>query len=484
MPTRVLDLGQGFEVDVVRLFESSGELAPFVALSHCWGTSHRLMLTRETFDKVKGGIALADLPQTFRDAVKITKKLGLRYLWIDSLCILQDDDEDWEREASRMADVYAKSYITIAASASRDDSSGIFPTWQARSTHLAVSPDAMSLRRSPMYGNAAPLVQLRNQGEVHYLARSAFALSDAIAGPQSELCVSIEWMPSSMTSKPQLYCIPLFGCPLDPPGSQPLNSRGWTLQERLLSPRTLHYCIDQIYWECNICMLSEDGGRIRTDKYNFTEILETQQLPLEKHGICGAGPGLSLIEGYTIDDSVGRWRGGWLSTIEDYSAREFSHTADKLPALSGLATALTKATGDAYYAGLWRNHILEDLHWRVYARNEKRIQVPGGFAHVLGEQLCTAMRPAEYRAPTWSWASIDAKIKFIPLDFERILTEFAGCDVTPAGKDRFGRASEGWIKLKVSHKAPELRLSFARGYLTLILGPIEADIAGRSRFPT
>src|SRR5438552_2841114 len=128
-----------------------------------------------------------------------------------------------------------------------------------------------------MYGNAAPLILPANQCQVHYLAQSPFALlSGAIAGFQSELCISVEWMPSSMTSKPEFYGIPFFGRPLDPPGQQPLNSRGWTLQERLLSPRTLHYCIDQIYWECNVCMFSEDGACIRADKYNFTHVLETQ----------------------------------------------------------------------------------------------------------------------------------------------------------------------------------------------------------------
>jgi hypothetical protein len=164
---------------------------------------------------------------------------------------------------------------------------------------------------------------------------------------------------------------------------------------------------------------------------------------------------MSLIEGYfpTHGSAIGRWGGGWLATIEDYSSRKFRHTADKLPALSGLATALTRATGDTYFAGLWRNHILEDLHWRVYARKESRIQVPGGFDHVLGEPLCSPVRPAEYRAPTWSWASIDAKIKFVALDFKRILTQFIGCAITPAGSNRFGRISGGWIKLKVSQQA-------------------------------
>lgn len=464
LPTRVLDLGQGFEVDVVQLFESSGELDRFVALSHRWGASPRMILTRETFDEFKRGIASADLPKTFRDAARITKELGLRYLWIDCLCIIQNDEQDWENEASRMAGVYANAYVTIAASASEDDSTGVFPTPQAKSEVTLASPDAMSLGRSPMF--VTPMVVPANEDEVLYASGSDFALfGGGVADPRSELCVSVEWMPSSTASSPQTYSIPAFGRPIDPPMLHPLNSRGWTLQERILSRRTLHYSADQIYWECDGGILSEDGAKIKSTGYNFLHLLRTQQIPLEEHGLGGRGNvGITLIEGQppvspnTTGLAAGRWRGGWLSTIEEYSARKFTRNTDKLPALSGVAQLLSSATDDAYYAGLWRSHILEDLHWRVYAREERRIQVRGGFAHDFGEQLCTPMRPAEYRAPTWSWASIDATVKFIPLDFERILTTFIDCHVTPAGSDPFGKVSGAWVKLKVSQKAPEPQL--------------------------
>ena len=113
-----------------------------MTLSHCWGTSRRLMATKETLKDLQGGVAVSSLPETFRDAIVITRRLGIRYLWIDYLCIIQDDPQDWEREASKMADVYRNSYLTISAAASADSSSGCFP---ARTADSYVSPATASL---------------------------------------------------------------------------------------------------------------------------------------------------------------------------------------------------------------------------------------------------------------------------------------------------------------------------------------------------
>jgi hypothetical protein len=146
----------------------------------------------------------------------------------------------------------------------------------------------------------------------------------------------------------------------------------------------------------------------------------------------------------------GRWAGGWLAVVEQYSRRKLTYDVDKLPALSGFASFIANRTGDEYYAGLWRDHILEDLHWRVYSRMEYRQQVPGGFKATYGEKLCDVITPAAYRAPSWSWASLDAFIKFIPLDFDRVRADLIQANITPAGKDPFGRVTAGWIKLRVS----------------------------------
>jgi len=98
MPTRVLALDQENGL-MVRLMDNPNQRGCYIALSHCWGKSHRLTLTQATMSRLKEGVLIADLPKTFRDAFKIARKLQLRYLWIDSLCIIQDDTVDWEQEA-------------------------------------------------------------------------------------------------------------------------------------------------------------------------------------------------------------------------------------------------------------------------------------------------------------------------------------------------------------------------------------------------
>jgi hypothetical protein len=160
-----------------------------------------------------------------------------------------------------------------------------------------------------------------------------------------------------------------------------------------------------MYFECNVCILAEDGSRMAARDYNMTKLVEGQRSPLDKHGLGGISGGISLIEGHPPipGNSIGRWAGGWLGVNEDYTSRQLTKGEDKLPALSGLANRLAKITGDTYFAGLWRAHILEDLHWRVYARAELRTQIPGGFSHVYGEQKCTPSKPSTYRAPSWSW---------------------------------------------------------------------------------
>ena len=370
------------------------------------------------------------------------------------LGIIQDDARDWEREAARMAAVYENCHLCIAADASNDDSSGCFPSQQSRMDCLYVSPDVLSTGRRPMYANAAPVMaDAPRGGAASYASQGTFMLFKRHElGATAEMTLSIEWMPSSRRSDPRPYNIPQFGCPIDPPAYQPLSTRAWTLQERLLSPRTIHYAQDQMYWECKVCMLGEDGCRISTEsiKFSMEQLIAGQRLPLDQHGI-GASSGLSLIEGYppvASGEAIGRWKGGWLWVVEQFTTRQVTVGDDKLPALSGLANRLAIATGDTYYAGLWRAHILEDLNWRVYAREESRVMVPGGFAHVFGAQQCTPARTARYRAPSWSWASLDAHIIFVHLDFRRILTEFIDCHVTPAGLDPFGRVTDGWIKLK------------------------------------
>lgn len=127
-PSRLVYVGTQ-ESDSLRLCEGATITAGvrYTTLSHCWGdTLQRKTLTQHNIGAWKRAIPDDELTQTFRDAVKVTQYLGVQYIWIDSLCIIQDSNADWLHEASIMSDVYKYSYCTIAATAATNDNSGCF----------------------------------------------------------------------------------------------------------------------------------------------------------------------------------------------------------------------------------------------------------------------------------------------------------------------------------------------------------------------
>lgn len=129
LPTRVLDVELGQNSAMIRLQDTVniGTSYQYLALSHCWGNVQTTtLLTSASMQRYYTVIHLHELPKTFRRAVSITRELGYRYLWIDSLCIIQDSEEDWKRESVRMGDIYRNSTCCIAAVASDDDDGGCF----------------------------------------------------------------------------------------------------------------------------------------------------------------------------------------------------------------------------------------------------------------------------------------------------------------------------------------------------------------------
>lgn len=123
MPTRLLDVFGGS----VKLSEHFGsEFQDYIALSHCWGKAQPLRTLSTNIAQHRDDIPIASLPKTFLDSIDVARYLGVRFVWIDSLCIIQDSKDDWEHESSRMADVYGCSYLTILATASEDGRGGLF----------------------------------------------------------------------------------------------------------------------------------------------------------------------------------------------------------------------------------------------------------------------------------------------------------------------------------------------------------------------
>jgi len=198
MPTRVLDVGDS-EDSRVFLVETQGQCGQYTALSHCWGESNSFLTTRDTLEEMKGGFMLEQTPATFRDAIIITRKLGIRYLWIDSLCIIHGDTKDWETESSKMGEVYRDAYLTIGASNASSDVEGFLkPRLLACSSLKVVFPGGMTHQ-----------IYLLDTTDQRYSNDDRERFLD-----------------------------------------EPLITRGWTLQEAYLSRRQLKFMKHQIVLDC------------------------------------------------------------------------------------------------------------------------------------------------------------------------------------------------------------------------------------------
>lgn len=228
LPTRVLDIGS--QGDIIKLVDVTDQMGKYASLSYCvseqtktiemrfwrlnmipytkWGRSPPYLTSQDNIEVRRAGIDIRETPQTFKDAVLIARRLGLRFLWIDSLCICQDDAGDWARESSRMFDVYSNAHIIIAANRSNDCDRGIFHTRAARPSTVFKLPGG--------------------KDEVH--AMLLFPSDQSMAWPATEF------------------------------PNEPLTKRAWALQERVLGKRVIHYNDRQIYFECDQGIFAEDGS--------------------------------------------------------------------------------------------------------------------------------------------------------------------------------------------------------------------------------
>jgi hypothetical protein len=209
LPRRLLDI----QANNIKLIESSSIATEvrYVCLSHRWGSSPQQMLctTRSNFSSFKHHIPWIDLTRTFQDAVSFTRKLGLAYLWIDSLCIIQNepDKRDWHEQSGDMANIYRNAYVTLAASASDGPNGGCYTSENGASVHRVGDPVAV--------------VKYADGMESELFARRKFDHK------------SIQF---------------------------PLLKRGWVYQERMLSARMLHFVGEEVVWECGRLLECECGA--------------------------------------------------------------------------------------------------------------------------------------------------------------------------------------------------------------------------------
>lgn len=322
------------EGDIVRLVEHSNEYGvrdhlAYATLSHRWGASDNfLRLTPETYAKFAKGLPIRDLPRTFRDSVLLCSKLQLPRIWIDSLCIIQDGSEhvtDWNRHVNEMASIYANAYVNIAASVADDCSRGLFKT------------------RSP--GFQAPIALSGNANSLQLIHSHSEASDD--------------WI---------------------------INSRAWVFQERLLSPRIVHFGETDVYFECSEHVVS----------CNYP------------HGVLDAkqrtSPWAVFNWQMAPNETVMGWREGrWFDLSEGYSRCQLTRFQDRLPALAGIARQFNELyIRSQYLAGLYELHLPRALLW---SRGDRDVQPPSkNESFTYGH---------DFVAPTWSWVSYPRGISFM-----------------------------------------------------------------------
>ncbi|KAF2095917.1 HET-domain-containing protein [Rhizodiscina lignyota] len=305
-PRRLVDVSGPQPRLVSRSSEPSDR--PYATLSHCWGTDTKfLTLTTGNEGQLKQGITFESIPQTFIDAMHVTKYLGLRYLWIDSLCILQSgqgSSTDWNDHVCEMPEIYRNCVINISADRGKTPLDGCF------------------VSRTP-----------------NHIGH-----------------IQISW--HGFCSKKANYIVcPLRSCGVHALTHLPLAKRGWVFQERLLAPRVLHFGAKQIYWECaevNLASESIPSG-LPVDVINYHS-LRPFSLLLEDPG---------NVEKECLQAHRSK-SGSWQSITEQYTKCALTFPSkDKFSALAGVARFLAEAWGDEYLAGFFRKHLLWDIVWCI-----------------------------------------------------------------------------------------------------------------------
>lgn len=433
LPKRLLDVGTAADTKV-RLV-SATHAHEYVALTHCWGKKKPLSTTQGNEEAMREEVPWDLLPQTFQDAIRVIRWLDRRFIWIDSLCIVQDSARDWEEEAAKMAGIYSGCELLIASSRAASCEEGFL---QLRSGDKLV----LSTNRE---GKAVRVYSRKRKHEPY-------------GGP-----VPYEF-----------FDLPLF-------------SRGWCFQERLMAPRTLYFTKDELYFQCrkgDVCECDGANHRLRTSCHTF------YRGSIQKDLQIGSGEGkdgkkqigmntgrnieykpasedvipfyemkadpklsnrVSLIQRLYRDareltyDSLIPLEFGWLwaQLVADYTALNLTYTQDILPALSGVASLMLAYKPGQYFAGIWQRDIHYLLGWVPALENE------------------SGTRPEGYTAPSFSWAS-----RIGPVTFEHQDEIIAVCRIMDIrchvkGVDPYGQVTGG--SLTLLGKLAALPISFEAG---------------------
>ncbi|KAI6753847.1 hypothetical protein HG530_013023 [Fusarium avenaceum] len=303
-PSRLIDIGAKGDTWRLCLYpEDIADPPDYFTLSYRWTKHPSIVLLSTNINKFRQWSPISRLPKTFRDTITVARRLSIRYLWIDSLCIIQDSPEDWAKESVRMHQIYANSSCTISASASEDPQGGLFRS----RTPKDVLPGYVTVKFTD-----GGLTKFDIWDE-HYIQRLT---------------------------------------------QGPLTRRGWVYQERILSPGVLHFTDTQIVWECfemSKCEMFPWWSPYPTEAVH-TPALKTINAFFDSDDSAS-----------TIAEKEKKIMGvdafnQWTNLVKVYSKCEFTHPDDRLMAMAGIAEIFKKNTGDQYLAVSSIPGLLQDVN--------------------------------------------------------------------------------------------------------------------------
>jgi hypothetical protein len=356
-PTRLIDV-DSTEPRLVKMDRAGGgKSGGYATLSHCWGKAPLITTTKATLSDREAGIPVSSLPKTFRDAITVCRGLGIPYLWIDALCIIQDSEEDWVQEARNMGTVYKEAAVCISAVGSSDGSGGLF------------FPETR-----PGLPNGLSHTLCRTKLSFPPLATVADEESDTDA-PDRPVYIGVR------------HGVVVSG---------PLRTRAWVLQEEKLSRRQLEFTDSGLHWTCQT--VHAHAANIFGSAFGRNEFWDQFDVAVDEDG---------GFAGLFVHDEERQTYDFWYrSVVEDYTRRGITYSSDRVVALAALTTQFDRALWLGIpddralrlerLAGLWSTDMPCGLLWTPVNEDTVRVRPPA----------------VPYLGPSWSWMSVRGPVSY------------------------------------------------------------------------
>ncbi|KAH6621603.1 heterokaryon incompatibility protein-domain-containing protein [Chaetomium sp. MPI-SDFR-AT-0129] len=350
MPTRVIDVGNhGAPITPVRLVTTQGLRERYIALSYCWGadTSGVLTLNASTHAALAQGIPETQLAKTHREIMSLARALGIRFVWVDALCIIQGDAKDWERESKAMAAVYGNATLTVIAGRSAATKDGFI------ANHYD-SVGAAQRRPSPC------VLPLDGSVDSGVLAVGA--------------CRSVSY--------------------------GPVSGRGWCFQEKMLSRRAVVFAEQQLGFRCAMQLLWENGlANPNLGRPGFL------QHPGSSTAISTSRTAKRPAH-LSAQDEVLR---DWYKILSQFSVCQLSNPHDVFAAINAVAQQASRLLNSRYLAGIWECDLVRGLLWRPAHHFIAETTMRAPTTRPKPSKFTTGTGPV-VRSPSWSWAAVEGPV--------------------------------------------------------------------------